>query len=346
MRFNPNTDDSRPTIEDYLEQTGNQEEYDSYKISTYAWNPNEDADKKLRVTKSSQGTFNWCPEQYYLEKFKGLSGEEQDHHIRGLNVHDMMEYFWANFSKEDEERVLGLIDVKNNIEEAREIFFLTAPQPPEPYEYGEDEQINQWLNWQFYRLQVTKGKGWRPVGVEANIHATRFVDVDGEAIPIHMNGFIDSLFDTTEGGYALMELKTGKYKKRSKEGSMRKEMAFYRMMLEHSKHHEFLPITHWGWEFPGGGINGGEGATIFYEDVKLKGSYAMKSVENDLKKLVKAHIDMEFPPNPWLGKMKEGDTLEAMLENGRLKCSWCDYTEHCSFWSVTDEYLDDIMEEE
>ena len=82
MRFNPNADDSRPTIEDYLEATGNQEEYDSYKISTYAWNPNEDETKKLRVTKSSQGTFSWCPEQYYLEKFKGLRGEQQPHHVR------------------------------------------------------------------------------------------------------------------------------------------------------------------------------------------------------------------------------------------------------------------------
>ena len=70
-------------------------------------------------------------------------------------------------------------------------------------------------------------KQWRPAGVEANVHATRFVEVDGEAIPIHINGFIDTLF-ADDDGFALMELKTGKYKARSKVPSMRKEMAFYK----------------------------------------------------------------------------------------------------------------------
>ena len=341
MRFNPNADDSRPTIEDYFEETGNQEEYDSYKISTYAWNPNKDETKKLRVTKSSLGTFGWCPEQYYLEKFKGLRGEQVAHHIRGLNVHDMMEWFWASFDRKDE--VLALIE-QGKEDDAKQILYDHIPQPPEPYAYGEDEQIAQWVEWQFHRLKITKGKDWEPVGVEANIHATRTVVIDGEPIPIHMNGFIDTLF-ADDDGFALMELKTGKYKKRSKVGAMRKEMGFYRMMLEHSNHHEFLPITHWGWEFPGGGINGGEGATIYYEHVS-KGSRVSKSVENALEKLVRAHINMEFPPTPFLGRLREGETMEDALERNGLKCSWCDYKEHCSQWAVTDDFLDEIMEEE
>ena len=104
MRFNPTGDDSRPRIDDYLEATGNTLEADSYKSSTYAWNPNEDDTTILRVTKSSYGTFGWCPQQYYLEKFKGLRGETVDHHIRGLNVHDMMEWFWENFTGKKAER--------------------------------------------------------------------------------------------------------------------------------------------------------------------------------------------------------------------------------------------------
>ena len=57
MRFNPNGDDSRPRIEDYLAETGHDEEAESYRMSTYAWNPMDTPDKKLRVTKSSLGTF-------------------------------------------------------------------------------------------------------------------------------------------------------------------------------------------------------------------------------------------------------------------------------------------------
>ncbi len=343
MRFNPNGDDSRPRIEDYLVETGHDEEAESYRMSTYAWNPMDTPDKKLRVTKSSLGTFGWCRQQYYLEKFKGLRGETVDHHIRGLNVHDMMEWFWANFTQEQEQAVLNLL-VKGREGEARELFFSAVPQPPEPYEFGEDEQIAQWLEWNFRRLGHTMGEEWRPAGVEANIHAYRFVEVDGEAIPIHINGFIDTLFQDGEG-YALMELKTGKYKARSKVPAMRKEMAFYKMMLENSKHAEFLPITHWGWEFPGGGINGGEGPTLYYEPTEKKWA-AMKSVEKALERLVKAHIDMDFPPDPWMGRKREDETLEDLLERNGMKCSWCDHREHCSFWSLTDEFLDDIMEED
>lgn len=337
MRYNPNGDDSpRPKIEDYLEETGNELEAESYKRSTYAWNPSLQDGSILRVTKSSIGTFGWCPQQYYLEKFKGLRGEQVDHHIRGLNVHDMMEWFWANFTREQEDSVLNLIH-EGQEREAMKLFFSVVPTPPSPYEFGEDEQIEQWLRWQFLRLKSTDGRYWRPVGIEANIQSTRFVTVDGEQIPIHMNGFIDTLFATGEGGFALMELKTGKYSK-SKTTAMRKEMAFYKMMLDHSPHEEFLPITHWGWEFPGGGINGGSGATIHYEDIKEGGKYSLRSVENELVKLVKAHIDMEFPPTPFLGKLKEGIPLEEQ----KLKCNWCDYQEHCEFWSLTDEVLDKI----
>lgn len=342
MRWNPSGDDSRQKIDDYLEKTGNNKEAESYKKSKYDWNPKVDQDKILRVTKSSYGTFNWCAHQYYLEKFKGLRGEEQPHHVRGKNVHDMAEWFWNNFTLKDS--VLKLIE-QNNIDEAMELMHSAIPSPPEPYMYGEEEQITQWVNWQFYRLVHSKGVNWEPVAVEPNIQASRYVEVDGEFIPIHMNGFIDSIFATDEGGFAPMELKTGKYKARSKVPSMRKELGFYKMMIEHSPHQEFLPVTNWGWEFPGGGMADGEGPTIFYEDAKKGGKYALRSVEKGLVKLVKAHLEMDFAPSPWLGKKKEGETIEEMLANNRMKCSWCDHVEHCSFWSITDEFLDEIMED-
>jgi hypothetical protein len=66
LRFNPNGDDSRPRIDDYLEATGNTKEAESYKRSTYAWNPNLQDGSIIRITKSSIGTFAWCPQQYYI----------------------------------------------------------------------------------------------------------------------------------------------------------------------------------------------------------------------------------------------------------------------------------------
>ena len=157
MKYNPNGDDSRPRIDDYLEATGNTKEAESYKRSTYAWNPNLQDGSIIRITKSSIGTFDWCPQQYYIEKFKGMRGEQVDHHIRGLNVHDMMEWFWANFTDEQEKSVLKLIN-ENDITEAKKLFVSVVPAPPTPYEFGEEEQIEQWMNWQFTRLISTQGK--------------------------------------------------------------------------------------------------------------------------------------------------------------------------------------------
>jgi len=320
MRFLVNGPEVRPDIQDYLDATGNEKEVESYRRSVYNWNPITTPDKILRLTKSSLGTFGWCRRQYFHEKFDGLRGEENADHIRGKNVHDMVEWFWNNFTEEQEQQAIHLL-VKGKMDEARQLFFDAVPQPPSPYMYGEEEQIHQWLEWQLRRLEYTGGDEWRPAGVEANIHATRFVEVDGEAIPIHMRGFIDSLFRDGEG-YALMELKTGKYKKRGKVPSMRAEMQFYKMMLEHSPHYEFLPITHWGWEFPGGGINGGDGPTVFYEGSKKGGRHASKSIEKGLVRLLEAHLNMEFPPDPG---------------NNEFKCGWCSYQEHCEYWNPADD---------
>jgi len=328
MRFNPKgDDDSRPTIEDYLAETGHQEEYDSYNESTYAWNPNDHDGTKLRVTKSSIGTFLWCPQQYYLQNIKRIPSETRDYHVRGLNVHDAVEYFWQH-SSEAMQEALEMI-VLGREQQARFALHNVMRFPEEGFEYGEKQQIRQWVDWQLARLIATNGKHWEPAAVEANIHSMRTVEVDDTPIPIHMRGYIDTIFETGEGGFALIELKTGKWNK-SKDTNMRKEMAFYQMMLNYSNHHEFLPITHWGWEFPGGGINGGEGPRVVYEKTRAT---ALKSVENNLKKLVKAHINWEFPPDSFLGRNPVG------------KCDYCDYKEHCVKWTVTDEYLDKLEEE-
>ena len=317
MRWNPNGDGERQGIDEYELETGHTDMAESYRISKYDWNPNDHDGTILRITKSSIGTFDWCAYQYYLEKFKGLRGETIYYHTRGLNVHDYVEWFWDNI---DVNHLLELINGDDTFAAMKYIEHI-YPSPDDPYMYGELDQIHQWLDWQLNRLVVTKGKDWEPVAVEANIHATRTVEVDGEVIPIHMRGYIDSIFSTGEGGFALMELKTGKYNK-NKPASMRKEMQFYRMMLEYSPHHEYLPITHWGWEYPGGGIEGGDGAQISYEDVKGGGKYAKSSVEKQLQRLVKAHIDMDFPPEPGFN---------------HFKCGYCSYMEECPIWNGEEE---------
>jgi len=322
MRWNPNSPDggegTRPTIDDYPHE----EMKELYRKSTYAWNPQEHNGDILRISKSTLGTFNWCPQQFYLEKFEGLRGEDEPHHIRGKNVHDVMEYFWDNVDEYIPD-ILSLCD-EGLIERARTMMHDVVPLPPTPYMFGEEEQNRQWLDWQFERFMVTRGKGWKPVSCEAQVYGHRVMEVDGEPIPFLMSGFIDSIF-ADDDGYALMELKTGKWKS-TKKPDMRKEMQFYKMLLEHSLHDEFLPITHWGWEFPGGNINDGIGVHIYYESTK-DAKFTPKSLDKSIVRLIQAYIKHEFPPDPGYK---------------RFKCDWCSFQDVCPAW--TEDYIDEEIE--
>lgn len=312
MRWNPNTPDggegTRPTIDDYPHE----EMKELYRKSTTAWNPKVDDDYILRMSKSSLGTFEWCPQQYYLEKFEGLKGEEEPHHIRGKNVHDITEYFWDNI--DDVLPEIIKLHSEGYIERARAMMYDVVPLPPTPYMFGEEAQIQQWLDWQFERFLITRGVGWKPVSCEAQVYGHRVIEIDGVPIPFVMSGFIDTIF-ADGNGFSLMELKTGKWKK-DKKPRMRKEMQFYKMMLEHSPHHELLPITHWGWEFPGGDINNGDGAHMYYESTK-DAKFTPKSLDKAVVRLIEAHMKQEFPPDPGYR---------------RFKCDWCSYQDACPAW--------------
>ena len=318
MRFNPKgEDDTRPSIEEYQYEDLRK----SYNNSRYDWNPLKHPNEILRVSKSSLGTFNWCPKQYWFQYFAGLKGETVYYHTRGLNVHDAIEYFWGHIDEHLEP--INMLMGKGYEEQARAMMHDVIPLPPEGYAYGEEAQIRQWVDWQFERYKHTDTIGWKPVGVEANIHVTRMVEIDNTPIPIHMRGYIDTIFENDDGdGFALMELKTGKWKnpRGRKRTQMRKEMQFYRMMLEYSPHHEFLPITHWGWEFPGGDIEGGDGTHIYYEPVK-DARFTPKSVEKSIVKLMQAHIDDNFP-----------------ADASDIQCGFCDFFDVCPKWTK-EEYV-------
>ena len=208
MRYNPNPEGGNNERDAYPHKSM----MDSYNKSTYAWDPDM-KDMVLRLTKSSSGTFSICPQQYYFSNILGLRGEEQDYHIRGSNVHDAVEYWWKAMEDAVDD-VYDLIEAGQK-DKALSKCIETLPTPPEPYIYGEPEQLRLYVKWQFERLgncERAEIKDWFPVGNEAEIHATRVVTAtDGTEVPIHMKGFIDRMFlDDDKQGIILMELKTGK----------------------------------------------------------------------------------------------------------------------------------------
>lgn len=323
MKFNPNekyfTDHS-----DY----NNEEMLESYRLSAYNWRPgmkNEDGEfMKLRMSKSSIMGFAWCPYQYYLEKVLGHRSTETAAMVKGTNIHNVVEYFWKAVPDSIGE-IQSLVD-ENKHNQAYEVMKSVIPKPPEPYQNDEESSIETWLRWQWDRFLVTRGENWVPIANEQEVHATFDVIINDTPVPVHMKGYIDTIFSDGEGGSILMELKTGKWNK-YKSAHMRKEMQIYKMMLENSPEGaNFLPVTSWAWEFPSGDVNGGEKREWEIEYMGTnKTRYAPKTVKRLIEDVVKAHLFDNFKPI-------HSNKCNSNCRHENL-CSWCDYMDICPAWN-------------
>lgn len=306
MKFNPNETAFFENAEYH-----DSELLKSYDNSTYAWQPG--TDKVLRISKSSLGKYTFCPYQYKLSYIHRLPSIESEAMVKGTNVHSIVEYFWDNVDDVLDE-ALTLIEENKELQ-AKAKLKSVIPAPPEPYRLGEEEVIDKWLEWQYNRLVITEGVNWKAVGNEVSFHARMDIDIDDTPVPVHLRGFIDSIFSDGEGGFVLMELKTGKWNLK-KAKYMREEMQFYRLALEQGQFNKYLPVSHWAWEFPNGHANNGVKAEWEIEEIGTrKTSYAPRTVMNNIKKLVKSHIEDDFEPKPFA-----------------LKCEWCDFMELCPAW--------------
>ena len=307
MKFNPN---AVSLIERGVEARTD-ELRKSYEESAYNWQPGQGG--TLRISKSSLGSHGFCPLKYKFSYIYRLPSEESEAMTRGTNVHSIVEYFWHHVDDVLDE-VLTLIEEDKKLL-AKDKLRSVIPTPPTPYEFGEQVVIDKWLDWQWDRLLITNGDNWKPTGNEVSAHARMEIEVDGEKIPVHLRGFIDTIFSDGEGGSILMELKTGKWNLK-KAKYMREEMQFYRLMLEEGGYANYLPVTHWAWEFPNGTANGGIKAEWEIEELGTrKTSYAPRTVMNNLVKLIRSHLKDEFEPKPFA-----------------LKCEWCDFMELCPAW--------------
>lgn len=329
MKFNPN----ETAFFERRTEAHTPELLESYNRSCYNWTPDL-KDMILRASKSSINDYDWCPHQYKLKNIYRLSEPENDDMIRGTNVHSIVEYFWDNVTTEYQDQGSPLETAKALLEEgkqmlAKDVLWQVMPTPPLPYQFGEEAVIRKWFDWQWERFLVTDGVDWTPVGNEVSAHGVVMVEVDGEEYPVHLRGFIDTIFSDGEGGFILMELKTGKWREKKTAAKMRVEMQIYRMMLEEGEYTDFLPITHWAWEFPRGYVNGGERAEWELEEIGTrKTQFAPRSAMRKLQNLVKGHLYDSFEP-----KVREwrGPGGEVMTN-----CSYCSFMELCPAWGMNE----------
>jgi len=326
-------------------------DWSAYAKSTYQWKPGHE--KMLRITKSSlTSDFDFCPKQYEYKRIHRLPEPETTAMIKGTNVHNAIEYYYDNAMPIVDE--LYTLVQRDKMKEAIEL--AKSILPDEDYQLGEQTSIDMRLHWDLLRLKHVGKDDYLPIINESEIHAytEEEIEFNGEVhtIPIHYAGSIDRGFSEEDGGVAIMELKTGKWlqTKRNDEWkdsdfkvkSMRREMAFYKKLLELAEH-PLQNVTHWGWVYPSGSVEGLDSLNkygyeqrsinkIFYEKVtKRMNTTYNKQIDKLKTGLITAYLTGDFPTS-----------------HSANKCAWCSFKKICPAWKGSDnpqEYLDNYKEE-
>ena len=275
-------------------------------IYTYKWNPNE---KKpiLKITKSSLGTYGFCPASYNYSYIESVAQKTSDAMIKGSRIHDGEENFWNTVNIEEATSIIksgegSALELQNHF---RSIY---------PEAHGKDYEdiytamsaYNAERFTEMYENEEENLDNFIPIGNEVKLDA-RYTTVEG--IEVHLQGIIDRIF-LEDGGYIPMELKTGVWKDSAKT-RMRKEMAFYKLLYENATEESIIeagldpsiPFTHWGWYFPASNY-------VYAEKVSDRSEKAML---RSIDKLINSYKEEEFN-----------------FEYFYKKCVHCGHYDHCS----------------
>ena len=223
---------------------------------TYQWQPEnygKEGEPILKISKSSLGSFQWCPKRYEFQYKERLPIEQTEVMMKGSIIHNSREAFFNAFDVKKAEGLshsevvnycmsLHPIDDYTEMYEAMSIF--EANRFMESVAEGTTSEFIPVVNEVMLDAKITIGRNENPK-YELSRDYT-----------VHLQGIIDRMF--REGDKHIpMELKTGGWKD-WKKTMMRKEMAFYKILFENTPNAELeemgidpnVPISHWGWYYP------------------------------------------------------------------------------------------------
>ena len=289
--------------------------------SSYAWTPEMGKDGIIiRISKSTAGSLGWCAQQMWLEQNYPRPQELVKHLVLGDDVHNGLDLFYqaiessgafpkmvksgADMTAYLKKYIPNEKTIRSNRREANKKF---------PF-YHEDYYYN--MNWlmEFENARMSMNPdNPLPLANEVRLEVKIDVDIEGYGtIPVQFVGIIDRVFEATDGGLLLFELKTGKWKP-NKTTEMRKEMAYYKFLIDNADS-EYLkergidrPVTHWGWRYS---------AADYWASEKVK-SVSEKAMMKRVKDLIKMYLDEYFPPT-------EQD----------FKCAYCSLIELCPKYAI------------
>jgi RecB family exonuclease len=265
---------------------------DEMKEMGYQWNVDtygEDGEPILKITKSSLMSYEWCPKKYEFSYIERLPQDQTEAMRKGTIVHNAREEFFNEFDIKKAETM-----------EAEELIdYCSSLFPVDEYA----EMYMTIASFEAQRFLEARGEGktheYLPIVNEGLFDAEIIIPKNfSKKYPLKKNytvrlqGIIDRIF-IENGNLIPFELKTGNWSD-SKVSGMRKEMAFYQLMLEscpvevlekyglNSK----MEVSHWGWYYPA--------ADHFYVEPIIKTS--MTSLKNSIAKLIKAYEEKNFEP--------------------------------------------------
>jgi len=271
--------------EKYKTVIGSMDEY------TYKWNPEnaEDPSKPiLKITKSSLGSHDWCPKKYDFSYIQRLPQDQTEAMLKGTVVHNAREDFFNDFdiAKAETMNNTELLDYCQSlfpIDDYLDIYLTIASTEAERFiEAREENKLDEYLP------IVNEGLFDAEITFRANQSKKFTLQRDYK---IHLQGIIDRVF--REGNSLIpLELKTGPWKD-YKTTSMRKEMAFYQLMIESAPEEVLIKngltkemkVTHWGWYYPVSNY-------MYVEEAKKR---SMTSVVDGIAKLLHAYEEGHFP---------------------------------------------------
>jgi hypothetical protein len=282
---------------------------DSFQEFTYDWMPEnyEDPSKPiLKITKSSLGSFNWCPKKYDFSYIQRLPQDQTEAMRKGTVLHNTREDFFNDFDLKKAEKM--------NSSEVLE--YCTSLLPVDDY-YDLSLTMASFEAQRYLEARAeNKVHEFLPICNEGKFDANITIAKDtnpkfplSRDYVIHIQGIIDRIF--IEGnGLIPFEFKTGAWKD-WKTTSMRQEMAFYELLIHNSPIEvlekngltQDMKVSHWGWYYPASNY-------VFVEKQKKR---SMTSVMNNIAKLIHAYENKEFPTK-WFYKT----------------CS------HCSYFGICD----------
>jgi CRISPR/Cas system-associated exonuclease Cas4 (RecB family) len=265
---------------------------------TYQWNTNWQGDEPiLKITKSSLSSFNWCKKLYEFRYLDRRPQDTSDAMLKGTIVHNTYEELFnavdlTEMEGKGQEEISSYITSLLPIDDYYDTYDAIIAFESDRY-VTDPELFMPVINEEIFNAQWV---------VEANVNPKYPLRRD---YTVHLQGIVDRVFEEN-GAIIPIELKTGLWKE-TKLSSMRKEMAFYKLLMEISDDARFDNVTHWGWFYP-------DSNHFFVEECKKASTTALKK---SFARLIHSYEQELFPSSYFY-----------------RKCV------HCSFMGICDEAIE------